>query len=825
MRREPLILPMLLTMLFFNSCSRQRLVSTDSNNTLWYPQPAVSWNEALPVGNGRLGAMIFGGPAQGKLQLNEETVWSGGPNNNIKPGMRKIIPEIRKLLFQKKFEQAQDLANKMMKDKPNNGMAYQPVGDLLMDFPGHENFNTYKRTLDISKAVASVSYRVGDVGFKREIFSSFPDQIIVVRLTADKPGKITCNLRMSSPLNHEVNTTADGKLVLSGISGPLEGQQGKVKFSAQVKVKADGGYRALTDSSIAIKEANTVTIFVSIATNFKNYHDLTGREDQKAAQYLEAVWNKDYENLLNSQVAAYRKYFDRVNLDLGLTDSVKNPTDIRIRDFKKGNDPQLAALYFQFGRYLLISSSQPGGQPPTLQGIWNDRVRPPWDSKYTININTEMNYWPTEVTGLSELVEPLTHMVKDLSVTGAQSASEIYGSRGWMTHHNTDLWRITGPVDGAFSGLWPSGGAWLCQPLWKHYLFTGDNQYLKKIFPLIKGAATYFVDELQKFPESNWLVVSPSISPEHAYQKGVSLTAGATMDNQIVFDLFSEVIEASRILGRDSLFADTLRMKRDRLPPMQVGQYSQLQEWMYDWDDTSDHHRHVSHLYGLYPSNQISPYRTPELFEAARNSLLYRGDESTGWSMAWKINLWARLLDGNHVLKLIRDQLNPAITPDGKRHGGTFPNMFDAHPPFQIDGNFGYSAGVAEMLLQSHDGFIFVLPALPDKWADGSFDGLKARGGFKVDAAWHDGKITKLTVYSHLGGNCRIRVYQKLKGNNVSLKSADGENPNSFYGVPDIRKPLISDNANLPKPGLKDSYLYDFETKSGERYIFRPTND
>lgn len=809
-----------LFLLPFSSCSQQDAGPEYNTHTLWYRQPAENWNEALPIGNGRLGAMLFGDPAEANIQLNEETVWSGGPNNNIKPDMREAIPQIRKLLFEKKYDEAQDLANKSMQKKPNNGMAYQPVGNLLVSFPGHENYQDYTRVLDISKAVASVRYKVGEVGFKREVFSSFPDQVIVMRLTAEKAGEITCQLRMNSPQQHQVNTTTSGKLLLSGISGDLEGQAGKVKFNALVKVKTSGGVSSVTDTSIVIKDADTATIYISIATNFKSYNDLSGDETQQAAQYLDAAWNKPYDQMRNDHIAAYQEYFDRVHLDLGVTDSVKNPTNTRIHDFKNADDPQLAALCFQFGRYLLICSSQPGGQPPTLQGIWNDRVRPPWDSKYTININTEMNYWPTEVANLSELIEPLTSMVEDLSVTGRQSAQEIYGARGWMLHHNTDLWRITGPVDGAFSGMWPSGGAWLCQPLWQHYLFTGDEKYLEKIYPFIKEAATYFVDELQKDPERGWLVVSPSTSPENAYQKGVSVTAGATMDNQIIFDLFSEVIKASGILGRDKLFADTLQQMRAQLAPMQIGQYGQLQEWLYDWDDSTDHHRHVSHLYGLYPSDQISPFRTPALFEAAKNSLLYRGDESTGWSMGWKINLWARLLDGNHVLKLIGDQLKPSVGEDGKRRGGTYPNMLDAHPPFQIDGNFGFTAGIAEMLLQSHDGCMFLLPALPDKWVNGSVKGLLARGGFKVDVTWRDGKISKLTVYSTLGGNCRLRVYNKLKGSNVQLKTAQGVNANPFYEVPDIKPPLISGKAQLGRSPLKESYLYDFDTKPGEQYTF-----
>jgi alpha-L-fucosidase 2 len=787
---------------------------------LWYRQPASTWNEALPVGNGRLGAMIFGQPGREQLQLNEETVWSGGPNNNINPAIKDVLPQITRLIFEGKYVEAENLALEKVVS-PNSGMKYQPVGNLWIDFPGHEKATNYYRDLNIENAVASVQYELDGVLYKREIFSSFTDQVILVRLTANLPGKISCILGVDCQLRSKINIS-DSTINLSGITDDHEGQLGQVRFNALVKPVHDGGQLSVSDQQVTIKNANSATIYISIGTNFKNYKDISVNAFGKADSILRKAIKVDFAKAKINHVDAYRKYFNRVSLDLGATKAVDLPTNERLAAFKDGDDPQLVTLYFQFGRYLLISASQPGTQPSTLQGIWNDRVSPSWDSKYTTNINAEMNYWPAELTNLSELHEPFLKMVKELSESGRETACELYGARGWVLHHNTDIWRITGPVDKARSGLWPTGGAWVCQHLWEHFLFTGDKKFLEDVYPEMKGAAEFFLDILQEEPTHGWLVVSPSLSPENSYMKGATVCAGTTMDNQLVFDLFSNTIQTAAILGQDEAFSDTLKTIRARLAPMQIGKYSQLQEWMSDWDKPEDQHRHVSHLYGLFPSNQISPFRTPELFEAAKKSLIFRGDESTGWSMGWKVNLWARFLDGNHAYKLITDQLTPSIRPGMKEKGGTYSNLFDAHPPFQIDGNFGCSAGIAEMLVQSYDGFIYVLPALPDRWKNGEVKGLKARGGFEVDIVWKEGKVDQLKIYSHLGGNCRIRILQPIKPTDATqLKVAKGENPNQFFKTNKVSEPLISPLAKPGVPKLRKTFMYDFPTEQGKTYSFK----
>jgi alpha-L-fucosidase 2 len=786
---------------------------------LWYRQPAANWNEALPVGNGRIGAMVFGGTGEEHLQLNEETVWAGEPGNNIpSTGFREALPEIRRLIFEEKHEEAHALAMEKLPRNPqgtNYGMPYQTLGDLLIRFPGHDQVTDYARDLDIATAVATTTYKIDNVIYRREVWTSFVDQVLVVRLTASKPGQISCTLRMKTPQSDHRVFTKEKTIVLAGVSGSRDDKKGRVAFEAHVKPLLLGGSLTATDSTLGIVNADVATLYISMATNFKRYNDISGNAGERASQYLSKAVVLDYDKAKAAHSKFYQQFFNRVSLDLGSSANSQEPTDVRLKAFQKRNDPQLVSLYFQFGRYLLISSSQPDTQPANLQGIWNDHVSPPWGSKYTININTEMNYWPAEVTNLSELHAPLFNMLDDLSVTGRASAASLYGARGWAAHHNTDLWRITGPVDGAFYGLWPMGGAWLSQHLWQHYLYTGDVAFLKKAYPVLKSAAIFFVDVLQEEPSHRWLVVSPSMSPENAHHGEVSITAGTTMDNQLVHDVFSNVIEASRVLNVEKDFADTIRTKIDRLPPMQIGHFGQLQEWLKDWDRPDDKHRHVSHLYGLYPSNQVSPYRYPELFAAARTTLEHRGDRSTGWSMGWKVNWWARLLDGERAYKLIHEQLTYT---DGKE-GGTYANLFDAHPPFQIDGNFGCTSGIAEMLMQSHDGAVHLLPALPAVWPDGSVKGLKTRGGFTISMTWKQGKISALEIKSSLGGNLRLRSFTALV--NKQMKIATGENPNALFKTASIKKPLISPEAKITPPEIKPMFEYDLLTEKGKTYTFK----
>ena len=794
--------------------------TAQSDLKLWYDKPAAIWNEALPLGNGRLGAMVFGDPAVERLQLNEETIWAGSPNSNAHSKSIEALPKVRQLIFDGKFDEAQDLATKDIMSQTNDGMPYQTFGSVYISFAGHQKYTDYYRDLDISNAAAKVKYKVNGVEFTREILTAFSDQVIVVKLSASQPGQITCNVFMNSPIDKTVASTEGKQIILSGLGTNFEGVKGKVKFQGRLSAKNKGGEIDASNGVLSINKADEVTLYISIATNFKNYQDISGDEIAKSKDYLAKAEVKDFETIKKAHVDYYQKFFNRVSFSLGSNDLVKKPTNERIRDFSKQFDPQLAALYFQFGRYLLISSSQAGGQPANLQGIWNDMVTPPWDSKYTTNINAEMNYWPAQVTNLQEMHEPFVQMAKELAVTGAETAKTMYNASGWVLHHNTDIWRVTAPVDSAASGMWPTGGAWVCQDLWERYLYTGDKKYLAEIYPIMKGAADFFLDFMVIDPNTKYLVVAPSSSPENTHAGGTgkaTIASGTTMDNQLIFDLFTHVIEASALVSPDAAYVKKVSDALAKMPPMKIGKYNQLQEWQDDWDNPKDNHRHVSHLYGLYPSNQISATKTPELFEAAKQSLIYRTDESTGWSMGWKVNLWARLLDGNHAYKLIQDQLH-LVTADQRKGGGTYPNMLDAHQPFQIDGNFGCTAGFAEMLMQSQEDAIHLLPALPSVWKDGNIKGLVARGGFVIDMTWKNNKVSELKIYSKIGGNCRLKVENTLKGS--SIKKAKGKNPNPLFYDVEVKKPIISKEAKLTKVELPNYNIYDVNMKAGQTYTF-----
>ncbi|MFT4076981.1 MAG: glycoside hydrolase family 95 protein [Asticcacaulis sp.] len=730
---------------------------------LWYDKPAGEWVEANPVGNGRLGAMVFGGIKRERLQLNEDTLWSGGPYNNVNPAAREALPVIRQMIFDGRYAEAEAYAEAHVQSIPMREMAYQCAGDLWLDLCDVDETSAvdYRRELDIGTAISRVSFSAGGVGYVREVIASHPDNLLIISVRAEG-GPLALNLSLASGLRADIMAKGDS-LVLSGVSNADRGVPGALRFEARVQVSVQGGAIAANGPQLEVRGASAVVIRVAMATSYRGPDDIGGDPNALTRSHLAATQDKDYPALLAAHRADHTALFNRVTLDLPAGRRDAQVTSNRIEHGGEGDDPSLAALYFQFGRYLLIASSR-SSQPANLQGLWNVSNTPPWGSKYTLNINTEMNYWPADVANLGECLAPLVGMVEELAQSGARTARDMYGARGWVAHHNTDLWRASGPVDHMQTGLWPTGGAWLCTHLWDHYDYSRDEAFLARAYPLMRGASLFFLDTLVKDPATGFMVTNPSLSPENQHGHGSTLCAGPALDSQLLRDLFGQTIQAAEILKLDKRLRAEITAMRGRLAPDRIGAQGQLQEWQADWDAGAPdiHHRHVSHLYGLFPSQQINLEDTPALARAAQVSLETRGDEATGWGLGWRLNLWAHLGNGAHAHKILTGLLSAERT---------YPNLFDAHPPFQIDGNFGGVRGIAEMLVQSRGDRIHLLPALPPAWTEGAVKGLRLRGGAEVDITWADGKLKDASIRSQFAGARTVHYDGRQRA--VSLKAGD----------------------------------------------------
>lgn len=784
--RKQFLIPLILSGFSFCSCDSYQESEKELNPSLvlWYDEPASEWTEALPVGNGRLGAMIYGGIKEETIQFNEETLWTGQPHDYAHDSAYEVLDELRKLLWNGKQNEAHRLASERFMSQPVGQFSYQPCGNISLVFPDHIDATDYVRKLDLESALSTINYKVNNVRYRREIFASEPDQAIVIHIESSKRGELNFIVGLNSPHSkHDV--TVDGEeIVLTGRANnyPEELERGgfypesKLTFEAHLKVINKGGKLEEYERGIKIINANSATLILVAATSYVNFQDISAEPAERCRQHMINLNSKTYKQLIKRHTEDYKALFSRVYLDLGSSEISYRPTDERLISFKHDEDPCLISLLYQYGRYLLISSSREGTQPANLQGIWNDKLTPPWDSKYTININTEMNYWPAEVTNLSELSDPLIRMTEELTISGKNVARKHYNLNGWVTHHNTDLWRGAAPINNSNHGIWVTGGAWLCQHLWWHYQFTGDIAYLRNVaYPVLKNASVFFTEYLVPDPNNPaWLVSGPSNSPELG-----GLVMAPTMDHQIIRNLLGNTIEAAEVLNVDREFTDKLIEVRSKIAPNLIGRYGQLQEWLIDKDDPHNQHRHVSHLWGLFPGNEIHPLITPELAEASKITLSHRGDGGTGWSRAWKINFWARLLDGDHSFRLLKNLMVPAYTElkDFNDKGGLYLNLFCAHPPFQIDGNFGATSGITEMILQSHlrdnngDYYQDLLPALPSKLKRGEVSGIKGRGGFEFTIQWDNNTLVSVVVMSNLGNKLNLRFNGKL----ISVETSPGK--------------------------------------------------